>query len=221
MTVSVSVTDSSGVKNVTVVYTTDNWATVAVTLLSAYNATTSVATAQIPAQTNGGHVVFYVAALDTNDNKAVTGYYSYDVPAPPSIGTPAIQPGSPGAGDPVTILVSVTSGLGVGNVSVTYTTDNWNRVNITILGRYDTTSHTAVVTIPAVANGGRVAYYVVAFDSAGNKAVNDNAGAYFIFDVPTPWYLNTLVLGSVIAVAATGVAAVLMLTVRRRRRTAL
>src|SRR2546428_11584770 len=54
--VSVNVTDQhSSVRNVTIIYTTDNWKIVNTTLLASYNATTTTATAQIPALAGRGH----------------------------------------------------------------------------------------------------------------------------------------------------------------------
>ncbi len=45
----------------------------------------------------------------------------------------------------------------------------------------------ATAQIPALQYGGHVAYYVVALDNAGNKALNNNSGSYFAYDVPAPW----------------------------------
>ena len=86
-TVYVNVTDQhSGVQNVTIIYTTDNWKMVNTTLLASYNATTTTATAQIPALASGGHVAFYVAAFNGNGIRGVNddsgSYFGYDVAAP-------------------------------------------------------------------------------------------------------------------------------------------
>jgi len=110
---------------------------------------------------------------------------------PPTIGTPTIRPASPGSGDKVTLLVNVTdAGSGVKNVSVTFTTDNWKTTNTTILGSYYIANGTAIMQIPAQQFGGHVEYYLVAFDNAGNKALNNNSGNFFTFDVAAPFYLS-------------------------------
>src|SRR5207244_13647087 len=58
-TVSVNVTDQhSSVQNVTITYTTDNWKMVNTTILASYNATTTTATAQIPALPPACPIVF-------------------------------------------------------------------------------------------------------------------------------------------------------------------
>jgi hypothetical protein len=86
VTVTVNVTDDSSVKNVSITYTTDNWKSVNKTLVAAYNGTTHIATAQIPALQFGGHVEYYITAFDSAALKTVnnnTGsYFSYDVSAP-------------------------------------------------------------------------------------------------------------------------------------------
>jgi hypothetical protein len=92
VTVSVNVTDTgSGVKNVSITYTSDNWKTVNKTLTATYNITTSIATAQIPALQSGGHMEYYVTAFDNAGNKGVNNnsgsYFSYDVSPPWYLGT--------------------------------------------------------------------------------------------------------------------------------------
>jgi hypothetical protein len=110
---------------------------------------------------------------------------------PPTIGTPTIQPASPGAGDKATVSVNVTdTGSGVKNVSVTFTTDNWKSTNTTLLATYNITSHMARAQIPAQQFGGHVEYYIVAFDNAGNRGENNNSGNYFAYDVNAPFYLS-------------------------------
>ncbi len=125
---------------------------------------------------------------------------------PPTISTPTIKPTSPGASDTVTVSVNVTdTGSGVKNVSITYTSDNWKTVNKTLAAPYNITTHIATAQIPPLQFGGHVEYYVTGFDNAGNKAVNNNSGSYFSYDVSPPWYLGTtiwllVILGLVVAV---------------------
>ncbi len=72
VTVTTTVTaGNSGVLNVTLVYTTDNWKAANTTVVASYNSTSHVATAHIPPQYNGGHVEYYIVAFDGNGNKDV------------------------------------------------------------------------------------------------------------------------------------------------------
>ncbi len=125
---------------------------------------------------------------------------------PPTISTPTIQPASPGSGDKVIVSVNVTdTGSGVKNVSVTFTTDNWKSANTTLLGSYNITNHVATAQIPAQQFGGHVEYYILAFDNAGNRALNNNSGTYFVYDVSAPIYLSLwfyALLAALIAVVA-------------------
>ena len=138
---------------------------------------------------------------------------------PPTIGTPTIQPASPGSGDKVIVSVNVTdAGSGVKNASVTFTTDNWKSSNTTLLGSYNITSHMATAQIPAQQFGGHVEYYIVAFDNAGNRALNNNSGSYFAYDVTSPFYTSLwfyVVLAALIALVA-----FLALFSRKRKKTA-
>jgi len=137
---------------------------------------------------------------------------------PPTISTPTITPASPGSTDTVMVKVNVTdTGSGVKNVSITYTTDNWKSVNKTLSATYNITSHYAAAQIPPLQLGGHVEYYVIAFDNAGNKAVNNNSGAYFSYDVST-WFAS-IWLWVILAVAAIVVAFAIIHSKRRHRST--
>ncbi len=86
VTISVNVTDAgSGVKNVSITFTTDGWKSVNNTLGAAYNSTTYTATVQMPTQQFGAKVLYYVAAFDNAGNRAVNNnsaaYFTYDAPA--------------------------------------------------------------------------------------------------------------------------------------------
>ena len=130
---------------------------------------------------------------------------------PPVIGTPVIQPSSPTYTAPATVYVNVTDQhSNVQNVTIIYTTDNWKMVNTTLLASYNATTTTATAQIPALASGGHVAFYVVAFNGNGIKGVNDNSGSYFGYDVAAPslvpsttngWIVTGIVLGSIGAFA--------------------
>ncbi len=86
VTVWLNVTDvGSGVKNVSITYTTDSWKT-NTTVLGEYNTTSYLATVLLPAQHYGGHVVYFVMAFDNAGNWQVNNnsgnYFSYDVSPP-------------------------------------------------------------------------------------------------------------------------------------------
>ncbi len=134
---------------------------------------------------------------------------------PPTISTPTIQPASPGSGDKVTVSVNVTdAGSGVKSVNVTFTTDNWKNTNTSILASYNITSGVAKAQIPAQQFGGHVEYYIVAFDNAGNRAVNNNSGNFFAYDVAAPFYSSPWFLALLAAV----IVAIIALVIFSRRK---
>src|SRR3989442_4237408 len=121
---------------------------------------------------------------------------------PPVIGTPVISPTSPTSSNPVTVSVNVTSARStIKNVTITYTNDNW-KSNTTLVATYNATTTTATGQIPALASGGHVEYYIVAFDNAGNSNLNSNNGSYFTYDVPAPASLISVSTLTYILVAA-------------------
>ena len=106
---------------------------------------------------------------------------------PPNISNPVIKPSSPGPYDVVTVTVNVTSARStIKNVTITYTTDNWMKVNTTILATYSSATGAATAQIPALTQGGTVAYYITSYDNSGGKSVNNNNGSNFSYLVPTP-----------------------------------
>ena len=137
--------------------------------------------------------------------------------AGPSIGTPTITPVAPGAYDTVTVHVNVTSVRStIKNVTITYTTDNWKSVNRTILATYNGTTGLATAQIPPLNSGGVVAYYIVSYDNVGNKAVNNNNGAYFSYLVtvpPSP--LSTLTYFLVLVAILAGIAIVALMILKQ------
>lgn len=124
---------------------------------------------------------------------------------PPVIGTPAISPSAPTSQNVVTITVNVTATRNpVNNVTVVYTTDNWHNTNTTVPASYNATvSRLATAHIPALTSGGHVEFYIVSYDTLGNRAVNNNSGSYFSYDVSSPtaatigWITTAAILGAV------------------------
>ncbi len=154
---------------------------------------------------------FPTGASPSADPWAVIIYTNLQAPisdtTPPTISNPWIKPASPSSGDSVTVFVNVTdTGSGVKNVNITYTTDNWKNTNTTVLGSYNITSGVGKTVIPAQMYGGHVEYYIIAFDNAGNRALNNNSGSYFTFDVAAPFYLSLWFYAVLAALAAVIVA---------------
>jgi len=132
---------------------------------------------------------------------------------PPSnplvVGTPVASPVSPTSSDTIKVSVNVTqSHPGVMNVSIVYTTDNWQSVNVTRPASYNSTTRTWTASIPPLTSGGHVSFYVVAFDYNDNKAVNNNSGSYFGYDVAgaglpgilantSNWIIIAIILGAI------------------------
>ncbi len=148
----------------------------------------------------------------------------YGVPpdtTPPTVETPSIEPANPGPGDGATVSVVVTDARGVRNVSIVYTTDNWTASNVVLYASYNSTSGVAKATIPPQPGGTRVSYKVVAYDTSGNRGVNDNAGAYFTYEVASgPATSITSFWGLVvIAVIAAAAGMILLGYFTRRKRT--
>ncbi len=157
---------------------------------------------------SGWAVIVRVASPPPSDN------------TPPSIYTPTIQPSSPGPNDPVTVSVLVTdTDSGVKNVSIIYTSDNWRSVNTTLVASYNAVSQVATVQIEAQKSGGHVAYYVVAFDNRGNRALDNNSGSYFSYNVPAPapWSLNSWIYAGILAALGLFLLAVLLGKKRKHR----
>ncbi len=89
VTIVFNVTDTgSGVKNATVYYTTDNWATTNQTTVTSYNATTYAATTVMPLFNTQTVVKYYLVAWDNAGNSArndnAGSYYTFSIgPLPP------------------------------------------------------------------------------------------------------------------------------------------
>lgn len=87
------------------------------------------------------------------------------------------------AGQDVKVSVSVTdTESGVKNVTLSYRIEpqtTWNNVSMI----WNSTSGLWGGVIPGQAADTVVKYMIIAFDNAENDAVNNNAGAYFVYTV--------------------------------------
>lgn len=101
---------------------------------------------------------------------------------PPTIGTPQQTPPSDvQPGQEVTVAVNVTDPeTGVKNVTLYYTNNtDWYDVPMS----FNATSGLWEGMIPGFDADVTVKYKIEAYDNAGNQAINDNAGEYFIYTV--------------------------------------
>jgi hypothetical protein len=119
-----------------------------------------------------------VVGLPINSSTKTTKDMTY-----PSIGAPTQEP------DPekvmpdqnVTVSVNVTDGeSGVDDVILSYSTDGGAWTNVTMIKG---TGDTYVGEIPGLPARTNVQYKIIAYDNAGNFAVEDNAGQYYVYVV--------------------------------------
>jgi hypothetical protein len=126
---------------------------------------------------------------------------------PPVIGTPVHTPEIPDADEAVTVSVNVTDAFGVrpDGVILSYSTDDgetWNNVTMS-----KTTEDTYEGEIPGLPAGTNVQYKIIAHDNAGNFAVDDNNGQYYVYavkkEVPfwTQWWFWAIVVAGIVALA--------------------
>lgn len=143
-------------------------------------------------------------AINTVNNGAT--YSSVYVPdtIKPTIADPTQVPvnGSIAAGQPVTVSTNVTDnvgGSGVASVTLSYSTDNATFTNTTMT--LNATTGLYHGTIPGTINiiGTTVYYRIIAYDNAGNYAVNFNTGNWSYY---VPEFTSVLTLVMLLAMAS-------------------
>jgi hypothetical protein len=185
VTVSANVTSEFGVTNVTLSYSTDNATFTDVTMT--LNGATGLYEGTIPEQSNGwsGTTVYYlVTAYDLHGNSAgVSRSYSISAWLPLVIGTPTYVAlyNSVNDSESVTVLSQLTSGFGVTNVTLSYSTDNVT-FNLTVMA-FDPATGLYGGTIPEESVGTIVYYFLTAYDTQGNEALSNNAGANWSYSI--------------------------------------
>jgi hypothetical protein len=103
---------------------------------------------------------------------------------PPVIGTPVHTPEILDPGEDVTVSVNVTdadTGVRPDGVILSYSTDDretWDNVTMS-----KTTGDTYEGQIPGLPAGTQVEYKIIAYDNAGNFAIDDNNGQYYVYVV--------------------------------------
>ena len=154
----------------------------------------------------------YLLDSDVNDIpiSRVNGVCSFEDLTPPVIDTPTQVPSeNVQPNQEVKVMVNVTDDFsGVKNVTLFYTNDTeWFSVSMV----YNETSGLWEGTIPGFSIGTNVKYKIEAFDNADNKAVNDNAGEYFVYTVVPELTL-------VMIFAFLTISSVIMAIMRRKRK---
>jgi len=140
---------------------------------------------------NDTHTMLYFTYGHSTHRIQIIGTWVIGPPpdtTPPLIDTPFQEP-EPDKVTPdqaVTVSVNVTDmESSVESVILSYTTNGgatWN--NITML--YNATTMLYQAAIPAFPSGTTVCYKIIAYDNAGNFAINDNAGQYYCYTVSAP-----------------------------------
>jgi parallel beta-helix repeat protein len=123
----------------------------------------------------------YDIQIDNQDRYPFTTKSAWDQ-TPPSITTLIQNPEIPDHLETVTIQVDVTDDeSGVHNVTLSFSTDaggSW--INVTM---EHTSGDTYQADIPGQPADTIVQYKIIAYDNAGNLAVENNAGAYYVYTV--------------------------------------
>ncbi len=188
VTIYVNVTDSgSGVSNVTLIYTIDNWATQSSAFMN-FSGNYSYQLGPFNASTV---VKYTMHAYDLAGNEAWSNTmgndYTFTVGAlvdttPPSITNVSVAPPSPQPYDEIRINATITdSQSGVKNATVRWTKDNWaTSADVMMMWQGGNQWSAYIGTLDA---GTVVKFAVRAYDNASNEAWNNNGGANFQFTV--------------------------------------
>ena len=123
----------------------------------------------------------YDIQIDNHDRYPFTTKWVWDQ-TPPSITTITQNPEIPDNLETVTIqAVVIDEESGVHNVTLSYSTDaggSW--INVTM---EKTTGDNYQAEIPGQPAGTHVQYKIIAYDNVSNTAVENNAGAYYVYTV--------------------------------------
>ncbi|MHA1218485.1 MAG: NosD domain-containing protein [Candidatus Heimdallarchaeaceae archaeon] len=192
VTISATVSDSSGIQSVTLHYRVNGgvWSTVSMTL-----STGSIYQVVIGPFTTGSTVEYYITATDnslnhneaTNDNDGL--YYSFSIGSSDFIG-PTITdvthaPVAPTDLETITISATVSDSSGIQSVTLHYRVNGgvWSTVSMTL-----STGSIYQVVIGPFTNSSIIDFYITATDNSlnHNEATNDNIGLYYSFTVFSP-----------------------------------
>jgi hypothetical protein len=110
----------------------------------------------------------------------------------------------------VTVSANITDAIsGVSSATLSYSNDTVTWTNVTMT--YNATTGLYQAAIPGYPGGTSVSYYVSAIDGAGNSAVNNNTGKYYVYSV-IPEFPTITVLLLLMALAT----ALIVLTKKRK-----
>jgi len=213
VTVSVDVTDEFGVRSdrVTLSYSTDDGGTWDNVTMN--KATGDTYEGEIPGLPGGTNVQYMIIAYDYAGNFAIDDnngqYYVYEVidSTPPVIGTPVHTPETPEPDEAVTVSVDVTdadTGIRSDGVILSYSTDDggtWDNVTMN-----KATGDAYEGMIPGLPAGTNVQYMIIAYNNAGNYAIDDNNGQYYVYEVSQvpfwmQWWFWVIVIVGIVALA--------------------
>ena len=152
--------------------------------------------ATIPAQPYGTVVGYRVYANDTVGRWLTSEAYSYKVTdlTPPEITAIGWFPQQPSSNDTVEVSANVSepsTASGVDTVLFSYLDSNSQWWNTTM--RQDQQSPLWKVIVPRQSHNTTVEFYITAYDKAGNVAINNNSGEYYVYSI-LPEFTSTAVL---------------------------
>ncbi|MEE9116830.1 MAG: hypothetical protein V3U09_08040, partial [Thermoplasmata archaeon] len=186
--ITANVTDNVGVREVRLNYTNvDN-----VTLNETMTLVQGNYTYDIPAQTSGGNVTYFIWANDTSDPSLENRTENYTIVVSEDTDPPTIDhtPVTTAQVDEViTITANVTDNVGVAGVQLNYTDVAGTSLNETMTiveGNHS-------FDIPAQTSGGTITYFIWANDTNGNVARTVDNGITVSADVTPPTISHTAV----------------------------
>jgi len=152
--------------------------------------------ATIPSQPYETLVQYKIYANDTNGVWVFSSTHSYTVSdlTPPEIGTVDWTPEQPASNDTVRVTANISEPVDASGVSkvlfsfMDYFGQWWNTTMT-----YDDATSLWNVIIPQQPHNTTVKFYMIAYDNAGNTAVEDNSGEYYLYTV-IPEFPSFLVL---------------------------
>lgn len=152
--------------------------------------------ATIPAQPYGAVVEYRVYANDTLGRWLTSETYSYKVTdlTPPEITAISWVPQQPSSNDTVEVSVNITeppTASGVNTVLFSYLDSNGQWWNTTM--SLDQQSQLWKVIVPRQSHNTTVEFYITAYDKAGNMAINNNSGKYYVYTI-LPEFTSTALL---------------------------
>jgi hypothetical protein len=165
--------------------------------------------ATIPAQPYGTVVEYSVYASDTLGRWLTSETYSYNVTdlTPPEITGISWSPEQPSSNDTVEVSVNVSkppTASRVDTVLFSYLDSNSQWWNTTM--RQDQQSQLWIAIVPRQSHNSTVEFYITAIDKAGNVAINNNSGEYYVYTT-LPEFASTALL--LLAIALTALSMVL------------